>query len=223
MHETLLREASEFFASAVKEEWKEGQKQRIPLPDDSASVVDLYLQWLYTRRIIIREGLVEEQKVAKEEKEDEEEGGEKKEEEGEEEGKDGHEFDVLTGAFVFGEKVQDGDFKDAVVDALIHTVAAPDEKGVRWYPTAQSVDRAYTGTPEGSPIRRLLVDMYTFHGRKDWLDGQKNVDFLADLAGCLLRDKSEHSQVLDSTTPEASGCQYHHHDGEKGVCYSAKT
>ena len=129
---------------------------------------------------------------------------------------------MLTGAFVFGEKVQDGDFKDAVVDALIHTVAAPDEKGVRYYPTAQSVNRAYIGTPEGSPIRRLLVDMYTFHGRKDWLEGQRNVDFLADLAGCLLRDRSEHSQALDSTTPEVSGCQYHHHDGEESVCYSAK-
>lgn len=63
--------------------------------------------------------------------------------------------------------MQDGDFKDAIVDALIHTVAAPDEKGMRYYPIAQSVNRAYIGTPKGSPIRRLLVDMYTFHGRKD--------------------------------------------------------
>lgn len=113
---------------------------------------------------------------------------------------------MLTRAFVFSEKMQDSDFKDAVVDALIHTVATPDEKGVRWYPTMQSVDRAYTGTPKGSPIRRLLVDMYTFHGRKDWLDSRKNVDFLADLAGCLLRDRSEHSQALDSTTLDVSGC-----------------
>lgn len=161
MHKTLLREASGFFASAVKEEWSKGRKQRIPLPDDNALVVDLYLQWLYTRRIITRERLVGEDKEAKEEKqceEEKEDGVEKKEEEG----MNGHEFEVLPGAFVFGEKVQDGDFKDAVVDALIHTVAAPDEKGVRWYPIAQSVDRAYTGTPAGSPIRRLLVDMYTF-------------------------------------------------------------
>ena len=163
-----------------------------------------------------------EEKEEKGEKEDKEEEEEEGGEEEQEEDKSGHEFDVLTGAFVFGEKVQDGDFKDAVVDALIHTVVAPDEKGVRYYPTAQSVNRAYIGTPEGSPIRRLFVDMYTFHGRQDWLEGQKNVDFLADLAGCLLRDRSEHSQTLDSTTPEVSGCQYHHHDGEESVCYSAK-
>lgn len=185
------------------------------------------MQWLYTRSIIIRKRSVEEGKDGKDEKvvtEEEQWGqkGEKGVEGDQEECKNGHEFDVLIGAFVFGEKVQDGDFKDAVVDALIHTVAAPDEKGVRYYPTAQSVNRAYIGTPEGLPIRRLLVDMYTFHGRKDWLEGQKNVDFLADLAGCLLRDRSEHSQALDSTTPEVSGCQYHHHDSEESVCYSAK-
>jgi hypothetical protein len=80
--------------------------------------------------------------------------------------KNGHEFNVLIGAFVFGEKVQDGDFKDAVID----TVAALDEKGTCWYPTGRLVDRAYTGTPGGSPIRRLLVDMYAFHSRRDWLD-----------------------------------------------------
>jgi hypothetical protein len=215
VHETLLCEASGFFASASKKEWKEGQKDRIPLPDDNTSVVDLYVQWLYTGRIVIRERSVEEKRQEKEEKGE----GEGEDQEG---CKNGHEVDGLTGAFVFGEKVQDGDFKDAVIDALIHTVAAPDEKGVHWYPTAQSVDRAYTGTPEGSPIRRLLVDMYTFHGKKDWLDGQRNVDFLADLAGCLLRERSEYSQALDSTTPDVSGCQYHHHDGERGECYSAK-
>lgn len=78
---------------------------------------------------------------------------------------------MLTRAFIFSEKVQDSDFKDAIIDALIHTVAAPDEKGVHYYPIAQLVNRAYIGTPEGSLICRLFVDMYTFHGRQDWLEG----------------------------------------------------
>jgi hypothetical protein len=202
VHEVLLCEASEFFASASKEEWKEGQEHRITLPDDTPYIVDLYVQWVYTRRIVIRKKPVEKEADR-------------------EACKNGHEFDLLIGAFAFGEKVQDGHFKDAVIDALVHTVAVPDEEGSCWYPTKQLVGRAYTGTPQGSPIRRLLVDMYTFHGRKDWLDGQKNVDFLIDLAGCLLRDGREDSQALDSTTPDVSGCQYHHH-GEKIGCYSAK-
>lgn len=244
MHKALFCEASDFFASALKEEWKEGQKHRVPLPDDDASVVDLYIQWLYVCRIVIRERSVEEEKDEKDEdKKDEQEVKEKEEDEKDEqevkegksqgqegEGEEGdqaerknvHEFNVLIGAFVFGEKVQDGDFKDAVIDALIHTAATPDEKGACWYPTGQLVNRAYTGTPEGSPIRKLLVDMYVFHGRRRWLDGQKNVDFPGDLARYLLRDRSEHTQALDSTTPDASGCQYHHHRGGQSACYSAK-
>jgi hypothetical protein len=91
-----------------------------------------------------------------------------------------------------------------------------------WYPTKQWVDQAYNGTPEGSPIRRLLVDMHMNHGREDWLDGKKNVDFLADLAGCLLLDRMEQLLSMDPTMPAVSGCRYHHHDGEKMGCYSAK-
>ena len=123
----------------------------MPLPDDDASVVDLYMQWLYTRRIVIRERSAEEEKKkekresekeekeeeGKEEEKDEKEEREEKEQGQEAEGEEGdqaerknrHEFNVLIGAFVFGEKVQDGDFKDAIIDALIYTVATPDEKG----------------------------------------------------------------------------------------------
>lgn len=36
---------------------------------------------------------------------------------------------MLIRAFVFSKKVQDGDFKDAVIDALIYTARSPDEKG----------------------------------------------------------------------------------------------
>jgi len=34
VHERLLCEHSAFFRLAVKEEWREGQERRIPLPDD---------------------------------------------------------------------------------------------------------------------------------------------------------------------------------------------
>jgi hypothetical protein len=90
VHKTVLCKASDFFASALKEEWKEGQKHCVPLLDDDVSVVDLYVQWLYTYRIVICERSVEEEKEEKgEEKEDKEEGKEEdKEEDKEEEEKD---------------------------------------------------------------------------------------------------------------------------------------
>ena len=111
VHEGLLSGRSEFFASAAKKGWKEGQEHRVPLPDDTPSVVDLYVQWIYTGRIASRRTLL-------------------KEAGGERQCPNKHEFGLLIGGFVFGEKVQDGDFKDAVIDALIHTVATPDCNGV---------------------------------------------------------------------------------------------
>jgi hypothetical protein len=206
VHETLLSERSEFFASASKAEWKEGQEHRVPLPDDTPSIVDLYIQWTYSGKILSRKTPVEEEGADEQERKNE------------------SAFDLLIGGFVFGEKIQDGNFKDAVLDALVHTVTTPNEKGVCWYPTKSWVDQAYMGTPEGSPIRRLLVDMYTYHGKADWLDGQKNVDFLADLAGCLLtkrRNNQQQQQQQEPSGPEVNGCKYHHH-GEEGGCYSDK-
>jgi hypothetical protein len=206
VHETLLSERSEFFASASKAEWKEGQEHRVPLPDDTPSIVDLYIQWTYSGKILSRKTPVEEEGADEQERKNE------------------SAFDLLIGGFVFGEKIQDGNFKDAVLDALVHTVTTPNEKGVCWYPTKSWVDQAYVGTPEGSPIRRLLVDMYTYHGKADWLDGQKNVDFLADLAGCLLtkrRNNQQQQQQQEPSGPEVNGCKYHHH-GEEGGCYSDK-
>jgi hypothetical protein len=201
----LLSKRSEFFASASKEEWKEGQERRVPLPDDTPSVVDLYVQWIYTGGIFSPDKPIEDD-------------GDR------EECKNGRHFDLLIGGFVFGEKVQDGEFKDAVLDALIHTVRTPDDEGVCWYPTKHWVDRAYVGTPEGSPLRRLLVDMYSFHGRKDWLDGQKNIDFLVDLAGHLLMDRrAQLHRLPDPTRPEATGCWSYHHHREEEECYSTKT
>jgi hypothetical protein len=203
VRETLLSERSEFFASASKAEWKEGQEHRVPLPDDTPPIVDLYVQWIYSGKILSRKTPVEEVGAD------------------EEECKNESAFDLLIGGFVFGEKIQDGNFKDAVLDALVHTVTTPNEKGVCWYPTKSWVDQAYMGTPEGSPIRRLLVDMYTYHGKADWLDGQKNVNFLADLAGCLLtkRRNEQQQQQQEPPGPDVSGCKYHHH-GEEGRCYS---
>jgi hypothetical protein len=198
VHKVLLCEASEFFTS-------------VPLPDDTPSVVELYVQWIYTRRIVCRTDPVEE------------EGENEHGEEAKRRGKNAREFDLLIGGFVFGEKVQDGNFKDAIIDALIHTVATPDERNVCWFPTKKWVTLAYTGTPKGSPIRRLLVDMFMFNGRDDWMEGEDNVDFLVDLGRRLLADRKadRKKQQMDPTRTSANSCQYHHH-GEGGRCYSER-
>lgn len=153
VHEALLPERSQVFASATKEVWKEGREHRVPLPDDIPSVVDLYVQQICSERIICLRGPAEEREEDKR-------------------SNNAHEFDLHISGFVFGEKVQGSDFKDAIIDALVHTVATQDEVGTCWDQTGNWTSQAHSGTPEGSPICGLLGDMYMFHWAEHWVDGE---------------------------------------------------
>lgn len=128
------------------------------------------------------------------------------------------EYKLLISGYIFGEKVQDDGFRNAVVDSLIHAVATPDKAGQCWYPGPSMVDKAYKATPEGSPLRRLITTFHLNRSNDNWLRGDMNREFLADLTKCLLRDRKASGQK-NPTRPNISSCQYHHHiKGER--CYS---
>jgi hypothetical protein len=98
--------------------------------------------------------------------------------------------------------------------------SVPDEKAQRWCPAAPWVDRAYAGNPEGSPLRRLSVAMYVFHGTNNWLHGTTNVGFLVDLAVRLGEDRRALPRT-NTTKLDLSLCWYHYH-GDDVSCYRAK-
>jgi hypothetical protein len=155
----------------------------------------LYVQWLYSSRIFSQQPL---EKL--------------------ERGYD--ELQLLIDGFIFGEKVQDGDFKDAVIDALFASVSTLGKDDKYWYPANKKADLVYKGTPPESPLRRLLVDMHVHHSRHDWYDETENVDFLADLVRGLLNVR-DLSHASDPTRQNISSCIYHHH-GDDVQCYSEK-
>lgn len=92
----------------------------------------------------------------------------------------------MIDGFIFGEKIQDGDFKDAIIDALISFVSTIGKEDEYWYPSGEKADRVYRGTSAGSPLRRLLVDMHVHHGRRDWVEDGAKPEFLVDLVRDLL-------------------------------------
>lgn len=195
MHKDLLCKKSPYFSAAAKDCWKEGQEGRVPLPTDDPAAFALYVQWLYRDRIFSSQDMGDA-------------GGNREE------------IDLLIEAFVLSEKLQDQNFKDAVIDTLAHAVDTPDGQDTRWYPRSAAVDRAYRGTPESSPLRKLLVDMHFFHGRADWLDGATNADFLKDLAKEFLEDREGFVTKTDRTRAQLAGCSYHSH-GTEDSCYSS--
>ncbi|KAM0724081.1 hypothetical protein Q7P37_000261 [Cladosporium fusiforme] len=196
VHQKRLCEHSPYFAAAAKDDWKEGQEGRIPLLCDSTLAVGLYVQWIYGGRIFTRPGR------------------------GGAEDKDKapySETSLLVEGFIFGEKIQDGDFRDAVVDAIIVSINDPGKDDLVRYPSGTTVERAYEGTPEGSPLRKLMVDIYVHHGNRDWLHKVANPDFLRDLAEDLYlgRDCSPN----DPTALHLTGCRYHQHGNDR-LCYT---
>lgn len=193
VHEDILCKGSLFFASACKEEWKKGQEHHIPLKGDEPIIVNLYLQWIYTGRIFSCPS-------------------------DERDSKGKEELEILVEGFIFSEKVQNGDFKDAIVDAIVSCfpVLATKKVKLRFLP-GLCVDKAYSGTPEASPLRKLLVAMYMTRGRSGWLHETTNKDFLADLAGRLLDERRSPMPGLDFT-----GCDFHQHGDDK-PCYRSKT
>lgn len=195
MHKDLICYKSPYFSLAVKDHWKEGREGRVPLPDDDPAAFALYIQWIYRGRICSSQDM------------------------GETEG-NREEMNLLIEAFVLGEKLQDRDFRDAVIDSLIQAVDTPDAQNKKWYPPPATVDRAYRATPESSPLRRLLVDMYYFHGRPEWLDEASNAEFVRDLARIFLQGRTDNVTRADRTTAKLAGCSYHCH-GAENACYKS--
>ena len=124
--------------------------------------------------------------------------------------KESDEYDTLIEAFIFGEKIEDGCFKDAVIDAIIACSITDDFTGKRCNPIGHRVDRAYDGTPSGSPLRKLLLDIHLQRGNQGWVNETQNVEFLRSLTKALYNTRS---QPGDSAplNGQGSSCVYHHH------------
>lgn len=190
VHETRLRESSAFFTKKLDglKIKKEWPPHEIYLPDENKDVVYLYLLWLYCQRVCI----FTENDLGFEEE--------------------------LIKLFLFGEKLADGDLKDAVIDALIVWLRDPLEYGS--FSLDRVTNEAYQGTPADLPLRRLLVDVLVHRGDEDWMYLVENNDFLKDVAvGLMIR--KQHPDVPDPTSVSADSCFYHHHGPDK-VCYVKK-
>ncbi|KAK6400839.1 hypothetical protein LTR95_019260 [Oleoguttula sp. CCFEE 5521] len=142
------------------------------MPDDDVDIFQVYAQWLYQAKILVQQH--------------------------NEDPNCSRELNTLIKCYVFGEKIQDVVFQNATVDSIFAYIHK-DEKA-RWYPT--DADTVYDGTPEGSPLRMLIVDIFAYHGQEDWIQAQRNVDFLVDLGKKLLdvRERPSGSSPVSRNT-----------------------
>ena len=120
----------------MKPEWanQKDDPKTLDLPEDSADIITDYIKWLYLGEIPIGLGIAN--GVTDEKRSNEAE----------------RFFVPMTRAYVFGERIMDVKYKNAMFKAIF---AAQDKYHLCM--GTESVDIVYEGTPSGSPLRRLIA------------------------------------------------------------------
>jgi hypothetical protein len=71
-------------------------------------------------------------------------------------------FVALAKSYVFGEKIIDVRYKNAVLQAIFTA-----QRALHWYMGPESVKIVYEGTPPQSPLRRLIAENVTYMAYDD--------------------------------------------------------
>lgn len=177
----------------MSSDWKESRERSVALKDDDPDTFEVYLHWLYFGTVPTRD----------------------------DESSD-TEYLQLAKAYVLGDKLGDGNFKDVITDAMIHksrflTVSAGKSVGTRFFPGGIVIRHIYDNTPKSSEARHLLVYLYAENGNGQWLNDPALFpkEFLMDLAVALFGRQGKPTPA--TPTAESNTCKYHQHGS--GPCY----
>ncbi|KAL6705589.1 hypothetical protein ACN47E_006536 [Coniothyrium glycines] len=199
IHESLLLRSSEFFDNALSNDWKEGVKRIVRLPEIDLECFEIWAKWLYTGRI----HLTQESDVSRE---------------------DGRvtanmEWARWSETYEAASYLQDNDFKDALIDCMIEAMQT-----VANIPT-KLANFIYPHSPASSNHRKLAIDVCVHaKNRQTWRELEKLLtEFMVDVlarVGPLLADG------LKLVGPRqyfnlADTCKYHDHGADK-PCYKTK-
>ena len=137
VHSGYIARTSEFFASALKKEWAEGQTRTINLEEETPGLMAHYLDWLYhaelpTKRCTSFDS--ESSKVVA--------------------------SDLLAELYVFGERRLDSQLRSAIIAEFIRLGQGfHDIVGCQSSHRVSAINIIYQGTPAKSAARRLMVDL----------------------------------------------------------------
>jgi len=190
MHEDLVASHFPFFKTATSRRWRKSSDRVIRMPEDEPHVFEVYLKWLYSGLIF------------------------SKSDEGETQNHPiTDEYILLYKCYILGEKLQDVGFKDTIMDSINELTWA--KKGI----ITSTIRFVYDNTPASSPVRRFLVDVFTYSGEMVWIGKGKDSheEFLFDVSASLLRLK--HRQLPDIAPYVSSSCNYHDHIRTGELCY----
>ncbi|KAF1973571.1 hypothetical protein BU23DRAFT_132966 [Bimuria novae-zelandiae CBS 107.79] len=194
IHEHVICDHTEYFHNHMKDAWTvmKDEQRVIELPNDNPDAFALWRTWIYTEKIAI----LPEQPFSAEGMEE----------------RSAH-YAVLAHAYVLGEMILDIPFMNAIADVYVLNARGGD--GVRaHYPTNEDIAVLYDGTSPDSPIRKLLVDIWMYRGKVEWLDkelddGALPREFLIEVTRELLKLKKAREGETMSRPWKMTHEQYH--------------
>ncbi|KAK3621710.1 hypothetical protein LTR56_022474 [Elasticomyces elasticus] len=119
-------------------------------------------------------------------------------------------LEKLVKCYILADKLMDVEFRDAVMDyVLVHIRST-----TSFAPSLANL--VYGSTPEGSPLRRLMCEVFVWCGNTEWIDENTSGELLADMAKLQLTfwrgQRPERMPFLDD--PTAYRCKVDKASGE---------
>ncbi|KAF2502313.1 hypothetical protein BU16DRAFT_4689 [Lophium mytilinum] len=200
IHDSFLVKSSDFFAAALRGEWRESIERVIPLPDLSPDHFNIYFHWLYSGKIYSAPD-----------------GYDKKPVQPQVETEFKGEMSSLVRCWTMGQRLMDTKFMDTVMDALIHLV----EDAPSFINAKADVAVIYKETLPGSMLRRFIIEQIVQQCTEEFIDHYGDVElpreFLQELLHGLaaVRGKNRDNKPQWLKNP----CAFHEHKREGKACY----
>ncbi|RMZ35020.1 hypothetical protein D0859_00839 [Hortaea werneckii] len=189
----VLYASSDYFKTALKEEWRAGKAGTVELQDVEPRIFNIYANWLMRRRIFIDCGSTE-GKVMTEQ------------------------YFLAFKAYALGDRLLDRDFKDAVTDAIAYyMIMEKDDQGYEYrLPCDSSINMLYSTTVPGCTARRLVEHSIAALLNKSFVSEKFNPAFLVGLVQELSKKKR------DDLEDAVAKCAFHEHAPGAANCYRNK-
>lgn len=181
-HGTFISYRSDYFKTALKKEWAEGQTRTITLADECPRIMSYYLTYTYTNKLPTNVFKSTSMSTFTE--------------------KSDEYYELLAELYVLGERLLENSIRAEVIKEIIRLVELSDKDGKLYYPKKEPANIIYRGTTAGSPARLLMVDVHQTSGTTEWLDSTCEPDLLLDVAERFYKvfedyPKSNHIRVLE--------------------------
>ncbi|KAF2028831.1 hypothetical protein EK21DRAFT_113524 [Setomelanomma holmii] len=198
VHENLIRLSSPFFEAALGRDWKEAKERIGKLPDCNAHAFRVYTHWIYTGQLNTKLQFDQSSPT------------------------DGQwEWANLVKAYLLGDYLQDIDFKDTVMDAMIDWADYATRECGNASP--HSSVEVYQHTRIGSPLRWILLDSTTWRLTNNFAVSMSDFQFPSEFLAFIvtaLTDRIRTGKTVRPSFLDKRYCHYHCHRDR--TCYQDK-